>query len=810
MNRLLKKSLSAVMSAVMVFTAFGFYFTSQTPKATAAQINAEETSANAYGLTEKIKDGAILHAWCWSFKTIKSNLEKIAEAGFTSVQTSPINKCVVGDNGGMDLMGNGKWYYHYQPVLYTIGNYQLGTLEEFEALCKEADNYGIKIIVDVVANHCSSDYNAIDSSIKNISGGAFHEPFSIGDWGNRYQGTQGQLLSLWDLNTQNTNVQQMILKYLKECVAAGADGFRYDAAKHIELPDDDESFASDFWPVILDNGSEFQYGEILQGSGCRIADYAELMSVTASSYGHVLRESLQGRRFSADKLKNYCGDGAPTEKLVTWVESHDNYTGDGSWSQINNTQIRQAWAVISARGDTTPLFFSRPDGSSTTSQWGKNKIGAIGDSNFCHPEVTAVNQFRNAMVGLPNKLSNPTDSNELLMIERGNAGAVIVNISSSDVKLNCSTDVADGTYEDAATGSIFTVSGGKLSGTVKAGAVAVIYNSTLTLSPSVSMSEDSCTFRNSITLTLECRNTTYSTYQIGNNPAVPYKSGDTITIGADMADNTSVEITLYGKNEEGEVSKTYTYTKISAPVFDGNTVVYFDNSEYNWSSVYVYAYHSDGAVKNAEWPGCEMTELGSGMYGYALDDSWDYSTAYVIFTNGSGEQYPNHNEPGYEISKGDKKIFNGSGLSDYTIEVPTQPQTTVPPVTVPTEPTAPTDPTQPKPTEPTDPTDPSQPKPTDPTAPTQPQTTPSVPVIVTEPSTQPSTPTLSLCGDVDLDNAVKINDTTMIQKHLASIIKLNTQQLANADTNADGSISIKDATLIQKYLANVVSQLPVK
>lgn len=675
MKKLFKRTLSVALSALMAVSAFSF--------STAAVTNedvqtSDSTQTNPYGLTENINEGVILHAWCWSFNTIKENLPKIAEAGFTSVQTSPINECKVGDNGGMDLMGNGKWYYHYQPTLYAIGNYQLGTLAEFKALCSEADKYGIHIIVDVVANHCTSDYNAISSTIKNIPGGAFHESFGIGDYNNRYQCTQGELLNLKDLNTQNVYVQNMILNYLKDCVAAGASGFRYDAAKHIELPDEKpengKDFSSDFWPVILNNGSEFQYGEILQDKGSRTADYAEYMSVTASSYGSVIRSAAKDDKFNAENLTDYRSDGAPNDKLVTWVESHDNYTGDGTWSQLDNLDIRQAWAVIAARGETTPLFFNRPAGSSATNQWGENRIGTAGDDNYCHPEVVAVNQFRNAMVGLPDKLSNPTGSDSLLMIERGSAGAVIINASDSAVELNCTTDVADGTYSDEANGGIFDVTGGTLSGTVRANSIAVIYNSTLVKQPVVSISQNGGDFRGTLTLTLTARNTTESTYKIGNNPAVPFVSGDKITIGADMAENSTVDIVLFGKNSEGDTTtKTYTFKKLATPYIDGETTVYFDNSNYNWENVNVYAYYRDSnnnVINNNDWPGVKMTDLGGDMYGYVLDPDWGYSTAYIIFNNGNGTQYPSGE--GYEIKKGESKIFNGNGLDDYIVDVPTR------------------------------------------------------------------------------------------------------------------------------------------
>ena len=51
----------------------------------------------------------ILHAWSWSFNTIKEHLPEIKDAGYTIVQTSPINECVVGENDGRQLFGHGKW-----------------------------------------------------------------------------------------------------------------------------------------------------------------------------------------------------------------------------------------------------------------------------------------------------------------------------------------------------------------------------------------------------------------------------------------------------------------------------------------------------------------------------------------------------------------------------------------------------------------------------------------------------------------------------------------------------------------------------
>lgn len=437
-----------------------------------------------YELATNISDGAILHAWCWSFNTIKENMEDIAKSGYTSIQTSPISECKVGENGGMQIQdtdesaNNGKWYYHYQPIDYKIGNYQLGTKEEFTAMCDEADKYGISIIVDAVVNHMTSDVNAITENFFNNVSNPFHENGEITDYSDREQVTQYKMINLTDLNTQNPEVQQYVLKFLKECVDAGADGFRYDAMKHVELSDDDKAYASDFWKVVLDNGSKFQYGEILQGGADRGRFYIDQLdvSMTASKYGEKIRYAVLNKSLKPVYWNDYSVPLVEGDHLVTWVESHDNYCNDGNYMNMNDQNIKWAWSLICARDGGTPLFFSRPNGADTENQWGNNEIGKVGSDLFKDAEVVAVNKFRNHMAGLDETLTNPMDNEEVAMIERGDKGAVIVNVSDKDVKLkNAKTVLADGVYKDKVTANEFTVKSGKMNGTVKVGQIVTLY-----------------------------------------------------------------------------------------------------------------------------------------------------------------------------------------------------------------------------------------------------------------------------------------------------------------------------------------------
>ncbi|WP_269759971.1 alpha-amylase family glycosyl hydrolase [Streptococcus dysgalactiae] len=422
--------------------------------------------------TQKVemKDGAILHAWCWSFDTIKDNLPAIKKAGYTSIQTSPINQVVEGEDGSKALTN---WYYHYQPTDYTIGNYQLGTEADFKALTKEADKYGLHIIVDAVVNHTTSAVAAVSPKIKAL-GKWTHGNEGIKDFGDRYQLTQKSLLGLYDLNTQNKAVQEYLLAYLKRAVADGADGFRYDAAKHIELP---KEYGSDFWSVILNNGAQFQYGEILQGSTSKEADYAKLMGVTASDYGEFIRNSLRQEEVYAEDLMDFQAPGVPEDRLVTWVETHDTYANDnGESTNLTDQDIILGWSLIASRKEGAPLFYSRPVGGGGQNDRfpGQSEIGDAGSDLFKNKTIVAINHFRNTMNGRDEYLHNISDDQGLVMIERGGKGAIITNLASENKTFSTSTKLADGSYKDAVSGKVYKVSGKTLKGKLPKKSVLVL------------------------------------------------------------------------------------------------------------------------------------------------------------------------------------------------------------------------------------------------------------------------------------------------------------------------------------------------
>ena len=150
---------------------------------------------------------------------------------------------------------------------------------------------------------------------------------------------------------------------------------------------------------------------------------------------------------------------------MTWVESHDTYANEHESAGLSDEQVRMGWVFLTARQHGTPLFFSRPAGSTRENYWGNNRVGARGNDEFKHPEVVAANYFRRAMHGQPENVVE-ANSGAVVGVERGTAGEALINMSAQPQTVDMPTALPDGTYTDKVSGSTFEVKGGKLIGSL--------------------------------------------------------------------------------------------------------------------------------------------------------------------------------------------------------------------------------------------------------------------------------------------------------------------------------------------------------
>ena len=281
-----------------------------------------------------------------------------------------------------------------------------------------------------------------------------------------------------DLNTHNAQLQKMVLDFLCRCVDMGVDGFRFDAAKHIEAPEDELAYDSDFWPNVI-FGAEayaqktqgkdlYMYGEVLDSqSNIPVSAYTKYMAITDNSWGNTLRENIANG--NAAIAPGY-DKPADSHSLVVWAESHDTYATDqAALSSMDETeaQIIRTWALVAARQNVMGLYLARPE--SNTQLLG---VGSV--TGWADQTVKQINRFHNFFAGQPEQVFS---SGDIAYVERGNSGVVLVNAKGNGGAVSVAAHaMADGTYTDQLTGNVFTVENGMISGTIGHTGIAVVYN----------------------------------------------------------------------------------------------------------------------------------------------------------------------------------------------------------------------------------------------------------------------------------------------------------------------------------------------
>ena len=428
----------------------------------------------------------ILHVWSWNFPTIAQNMKLISDAGFTMIQTSPVNACFSPEGGNIRILDEkeGNWYHYYQPTDWTIGNNIVGTEEEMKAMLDSAKKYDVRVLVDVLPNHTAFDIDLVTDAFYSAVGGRdkmFHSSGleGIRDYNDRTQCTLQGVGGLPDVNTENPLFQKYYMDFVNKLINMGVRGFRYDTAKHIGVhsdPLDVEAGVTenDFWDIAtgrkevlgvslcIPYDSLFVYGEVLQDRNVPEEEYAGYFGQTASSYGHVLREVLAKRSAKDINLLDWYHRAAP-EYLTTWVESHDTYCNANESAGLTDAQIRTGWVFLTSRQNGTPLFYSRPMNSTRDNYFGDNLLGVRGNDEFFHPEVKAVNKFRRAMDGQTEDVQLCSDG-EVAVVNRGDKGAAVVNFSLEENIVEVSTSLPDGEYADEVYGNVFNVTDGILTG----------------------------------------------------------------------------------------------------------------------------------------------------------------------------------------------------------------------------------------------------------------------------------------------------------------------------------------------------------
>lgn len=591
---------------------------------------------NKYGLKDNIQDGVILHCFDWTLADIQEEIPNIAKAGFTAVQTSPVH----------ERAGKGSvWYDVYRPYDFKIGN-GLGTEADLKALCAKAHEYGVKVIVDVVANH--TDYSNVAARLLDVS--LYHQLNHGINWNNRNDVTHGEI-GMKDLDTNNPTVQAIIKQYIQDLKACGVDGIRWDAIKHIGLPSEQDSFMQN----VVDQ-EMYNYGEILDSTGgddnVLFPEYQTYMSITDNGYGNGFANSFAGGSIN-ESVGNFNQRNAKTEKLVYWGESHDTYANDGGESKNKNQNvIDRAYAVVAGNNGATALYFSRPF------QKAKDdiKFGDKGSVHFKDAEVAQVNHMHNVCAGEPNYYVKGNG----VCAQVRKSGAIIVLGSGSDRDVTVANGAGDGkwlksgTYKDMVGGGAFTVNASTISGHVGESGIAVIYQSgPIVLPPEVVFNPaDGTAFSDeTLTVTATPLNAVSAWIQVNDGAKQTFTAAKQFTVGADVAYGKNVTITWGATDKDGKTETgSVTYKKVKAYVPElgkADEISCFLETSNAAAAVYVwngkvspvieYAGAWNEAI-NKKLPLVGKSVSGKNVFKWTYDGTETTTPTQIIFLDGNGNK----------------------------------------------------------------------------------------------------------------------------------------------------------------------------
>lgn len=296
---------------------------------------------------------------------IREKLDYLKELGIDVIWLSPVYKSPNDDNG------------------YDISDYydimdEFGTMEDMDNLLKEANERGIKILMDLVVNHTSDehkwfieakkskdneyrDYYIWRDSVDGNEPNDLGSTFSGSAW--QYDETTGQYyLHLFskkqpDLNWENGKVRNEVYKMMNFWVDKGIGGFRMDVIDLIgKVPD-----------------------EMITGNGPKLHEYLQEMNKAALEGKDLL---TVGETWGAtpDVAKLYSNPERKELSMVFQFEhiGLDQIEGKEKWDVkslelLDLKKVLSKWQTELEGQGWNSLFWNNHDLPRIVSRWGNDK-----------------------------------------------------------------------------------------------------------------------------------------------------------------------------------------------------------------------------------------------------------------------------------------------------------------------------------------------------------------------------------------------------------------------------------------------------
>lgn len=349
-------------------------------------------------LTLPARAEVIYQAFDDPYAELELQLPQIQALGYSIVQISPPQYSHPAD----------AWWANYQPIDLSRLENRLGDEADLISLIDRAHELDLKIWVDTVLNHMANVSPHIDTlEYPQFSAVHFHPKQCI-DYSDRAQVVVGWVgCDLPDLRTSSPYVRQQAKLFIQKLLDLGADGFRFDSAKHIE-PD----FFEELQTVIP--ADRFTYGEIIGETLEESQEYTDLFPVTDYHLYGTLVEALQpgGDLRSLIHPERHRRSLPPSDS-VRFANNHDIVSNEDFYRFTDPDQVPLANAYLLSTGEGYPFIFKE---------------------DATDPLTQAGVQFHRRMSGEPLTYP-PISTADLLGMQRGERGLMILYTGQTPLSL---------------------------------------------------------------------------------------------------------------------------------------------------------------------------------------------------------------------------------------------------------------------------------------------------------------------------------------------------------------------------------------
>ncbi|EGX57213.1 alpha-amylase [Streptomyces zinciresistens K42] len=411
----------------------------------------------------------------WNFASVaRECTNTLGPAGYGYVQVSPPAEHIQG----------AQWWTSYQPVSYRIAG-RLGDRTAFRTMVTTCQAAGVKVVVDTVINHMSagSGTGTGGSSYTKYNYPGLYSSFDFDDctsqvtnYQDRWNVQRCELVGLADLDTGEPYVRGAIAGYMNDLLSLGVDGFRIDAAKHMDAGD-----LADI-KSRLTNPNAYWKQEVIYGTGEAVqpAEYTRNGDVQEFRYAYDLKRVFNNENLAY--LKNY-GEGwgyLGSGVAGVFVDNHDterngstlNYKDNASYTLANVFMLAWPYGApdINSGYEWSDADAGPPNGGSVGACWQNGW-----KCQHAWPEIRSMVGFRNATRGqaVTDWWDNGGDA---IAFGRGSRGFVAINHESAQVSRTYQTSLPAGTYCNVQNNTTVSVnSSGRLTATLGSGTALAVY-----------------------------------------------------------------------------------------------------------------------------------------------------------------------------------------------------------------------------------------------------------------------------------------------------------------------------------------------